>query len=117
MQQHLIFLHFDFCIAAHSMAMLATTAPTQVLSSMIVKGWRSPIIGNTAENISGISIMRWYLVLFETLNKERIVQVMSFDTMSELAYVFGDTAQRLSNLYHGMLKAQGAMRYIHIYRE
>ena len=55
--------------------------------------------------------------MFETLNKERIVQVMSFDTMSELAYVFGDTAQRLSNLYHGMLKAQGAMRYIHIYRE
>ena len=58
--------------------------------------------------------MRWALILFDSPEKCHIVRVLYFDRMRDLAYVCGHPAQRMSNLFHGMVRATGVLQYIHI---
>ena len=59
--------------------------------------------------------MRWYMVMFESPDHERVVKVMRFDTMKQMAYILDVSAQKLSNIYHGLVKPKGLAKYVIIY--
>ena len=59
---------------------------------------------------------RWRLILFTSPDKHEIIKSIPARTMSDIAYLLGETTQRVSNLYHGMLKPVGALRMCEIHR-
>ena len=58
--------------------------------------------------------MKWALILFDSVEKSRIVKILYLDRMADIAYICGEPAQRLSNLYHGIIRPSGVLRFIHI---
>ena len=59
----------------------------------------------------------WVCEIFSNLDKEQLLKVYEFPTMSEVAYVLGMPASVISNYYHKLIHPRGVLRYINIYQK
>ena len=59
---------------------------------------------------------KWLLFVF--LDKERtdLFKVMDFNTIKEVSYILGETAQTISNYYHHLIKERGNLEYCYLYQ-
>lgn len=57
---------------------------------------------------------QWILIMFDSHAQEKIVKIMYFSTMRELAYVVGVKPQYMSNVYHGLVKPRGIIKYLRV---
>lgn len=59
----------------------------------------------------------WVCEVFSTFEKEVLLKVYEFPTMSEVSYVLGMPASVISNYYHRLIRPRGVLRYINIYQK
>ena len=56
-------------------------------------------------------------MVFDNVNKHHPVKVISLETIKQLAYILDMPAQAISNFYHGLIRARGALQYVAIFKD
>jgi hypothetical protein len=59
----------------------------------------------------------WHVMVFDNVNKHHPVKVISLETIKQLAYILDMPAQAISNFYHGLIRARGALQYVAIFKD
>ena len=60
--------------------------------------------------------MKWHVMIFGDVQKTRVVKVVTLPTMKDVSYVVGESVQSVSNYFHNLIRARGALEYVCIFK-
>ena len=60
---------------------------------------------------------RWILEVYLDIKKEKIIQILIFNNLREIAYCLNMNVYDISNFYHKITKPKNLFQYINIYKD